>query len=137
MLSVGEVMAIGRTFEETIQKACRMVNPSLDGLDGEDSGLIDESIIDLETHLKTPTDTRLFAVQLAFEKGWTVDRVHDLTKIDKWFLNKLNNIAIMRAAVKAGGSLDALICTNAKVRVRALKVAGFSDSQVRRRSCFL
>jgi carbamoylphosphate synthase large subunit/anthranilate/para-aminobenzoate synthase component II len=108
MLSVGEVMAIGRTFEETIQKACRMVNPYLDGLEGEDSGLIDESI-DLETHLKTPTDTRLFAVQLAFEKGWTVDRVHDLTKIDKWFLNKLNNIAIMRAAVKAGGSLDCVL----------------------------
>jgi carbamoylphosphate synthase large subunit/anthranilate/para-aminobenzoate synthase component II len=130
MLSVGEVMSIGRTFEETIQKACRMVNPYLDGLEGEDSGLIDESI-DLETHLKTPTDTRLFAVQLAFEKGWTVDRVHDLTKIDKWFLNKLNNIAIMRAAVKAGGSLDALTSTNAKVRVRMLKTAGFSDSQVR------
>lgn len=129
MLSVGEVMAIGRTFEETIQKACRMVNPSLDGLEGEDSGLIDETI-DLETHLKTPTDTRLFAVQLAFEKGWTVDRVHDLTKIDKWFLNKLNNIAIMRAAVKAGGSLEALTCTNARVRVRMLKMAGFSDGQV-------
>lgn len=133
MLSVGEVMAIGRTFEETIQKACRMVNPSLDGLEGEDSGLIDESTINLETHLKTPTDTRLFAVQLAFERGWTVDRVHDLTKIDKWFLNKLNNIAIMRAAVKGGGSLDALTSINAKVRVRMLKMTGFSDSQVRGR----
>jgi Carbamoyl-phosphate synthetase large chain, oligomerisation domain len=130
MLSVGEVMAIGRTFEETIQKACRMVNPSLDGLEGEDSGLIDETV-DLETRLKTPTDTRLFAVQLAFEKGWTVDRVHDLTKIDKWFLNKLNNIAIMRAAVKAGGNIDELTSTNGEGRLRALKCAGFSDSQVR------
>jgi hypothetical protein len=81
MLSVGEVMAIGRTFEETIQEACRMVNPALDGLEGKDSVFIDESIIDLQTHLKTPTDTRLFAVQLAFKKGWTVDRVHDLNKI--------------------------------------------------------
>lgn len=130
MLSVGEVMAIGRTFEETIQKACRMVNPSLDGLDGEDSGLIDETTIDLETHLKTPTDTRLFAVQLAFEKGWTVDRVHDLTKIDKWFLSKLNNIALMRAAVKKGGSLDRLTSSNGQHRLRQLKCAGFSDSQV-------
>ena len=130
MLSVGEVMSIGRTFEETIQKACRMVNPSLDGLDGDESGLIDESI-DLETHLKTPTDTRLFAVQTAFEKGWTVDRVHDLTKIDRWFLNKLNNIALMREAVMTGGSLDALTNTNGAARMRVLKMAGFSDRQVR------
>jgi len=129
MLSVGEVMSIGRTFEETIQKACRMVNPSLDGLGGDDSGLIDDSI-DLETHLKTPTDTRLFAVQTAFEKGWTVDRVHDLTKIDRWFLNKLNNIAQMRKAVITGGSLDALTNTNGKERMRMLKMAGFSDRQV-------
>jgi carbamoylphosphate synthase large subunit/anthranilate/para-aminobenzoate synthase component II len=130
MLSVGEVMAIGRTFEETIQKACRMVNPSLDGLDGEDSGLVDESTLDLETQLRTPTDTRLFAVQLAFERGWEVDRVHSLTKIDKWFLSKLKNIAAMRAAVKAGGSLDALTNVNAKLRFRMLKMSGFSDSQV-------
>lgn len=130
MLSVGEVMAIGRTFEETIQKACRMVNPSLDGLDGEDSGLVDESVLDLETQLTTPTDTRLFAVQLAFERGWNVDRVHALTKIDKWFLNKLRNIATMRAAVKAGGNIDALTRSNAKLRFRTLKINGFSDSQV-------
>ena len=130
MLSVGEVMAIGRTFEEVIQKACRMVNPSLDGLDGEDSNLIDENDVDLETRLKTPTDTRLFAVQTALEKGWTVDRVHDLTKIDQWFLNKLQNIARMRNAVKQGGSLSALLENNAEERMRALKVAGFSDRQV-------
>ena len=130
MLSVGEVMAIGRTFEETIQKACRMVNPSLDGLDGEDSGLVNESALDLETQLTTPTDTRLFAVQLAFERGWDVDRVHSLTKIDRWFLNKLRNIAKMRAAVKAGGSVDALIGSNAKSRFRTLKINGFSDRQV-------
>ena len=129
MLSVGEVMAIGRTFEETIQKACRMVNPSLDGLGGVDSGLIDDTV-DLETHLTTPTDTRLFAVQTAFELGWTVDRVHDLTKIDRWFLNKLNNIAQMRKAVVAGGNLDSLTNTNGRARMRILKMAGFSDRQV-------
>jgi carbamoyl-phosphate synthase/aspartate carbamoyltransferase len=130
MLSVGEVMSIGRTFEETIQKACRMVNPSLDGLEGEDSGLIDDSV-DLETRLRTPTDTRLFAVQVAFERGWTVERVHDLTKIDNWFLSKLKNIATMRKAVVAGGSLDVLTGTNGAMRMKVLKMAGFSDRQVR------
>jgi carbamoylphosphate synthase large subunit/anthranilate/para-aminobenzoate synthase component II len=131
MLSVGEVMAIGRTFEEVIQKACRMVNPSLDGLEGDDSNLIDDSI-DLEERLKTPTDTRLFAVQKAFEKGWSVDKVYELTKIDKWFLCKLKSIAEMRAAVKTTGSLETLLKTNGESRMRTLKVAGFSDRQVRR-----
>jgi Carbamoyl-phosphate synthase L chain, ATP binding domain/Carbamoyl-phosphate synthetase large chain, oligomerisation domain len=129
MLSVGEVMSIGRTFEETIQKACRMVIPSLDGLEGEDSGLVDGSI-DLEDHLRKPTDTRLFAVQLAFEKGWSIDKVHDLTKIDRWFLNKLNNIASMRRAVKSCSGVDGLVSENGKGRLKALKVAGFSDRQV-------
>ena len=130
MLSVGEVMAVGRTFEETIQKACRMVNPALAGLDGEDSGLMDDET--MEQCLKTPTDTRLFAVQAALERGWTVDQVHDLTKIDKWFLAKLKNIAVMRAAVKLGGSLDALLRDNGRDRMRNLKMAGFSDRQIAR-----
>lgn len=129
MLSVGEVMAIGRTFEETIQKACRMVNPSLDGLEGQYSNLIDDSV-DLDTRLKTPTDTRLFAVQTAFEIGWTVDQVHDLTRIDKWFLSKLRNIAMMRQACLDHGSLESLVSTNGYQRIRALKMAGFSDKQV-------
>ena len=68
MLSVGEVMAIGRSFEETIQKACRMVNPALDGLEGDESGVIDGSVA-LEDRLRNPTDTRLFAVQSALEQG--------------------------------------------------------------------
>jgi len=130
MLSVGEVMAIGRTFEEVIQKACRMVNPALDGLEGHDSNLIDDDD-DLEVQLKTPTDTRLFAVQTALELGWSVDKVHSLTKIDKWFLSKLANIATMRQAVKQGGTLDALTKTNGYSRMRILKQAGFSDRQVR------
>jgi carbamoylphosphate synthase large subunit/anthranilate/para-aminobenzoate synthase component II len=129
MLSVGEVMAIGRTFEEVIQKACRMVNPGLFGLDGEDSNIIETEDV-LESDLKVPTDTRLFAVQLALEQGWGVDRVHDLTKIDKWFLSKLQNIANMRKACKHAGSLEALTGTNPRHRLRALKMAGFSDRQV-------
>ena len=130
MLSVGEVMSIGRSFEETIQKACRMVNPALGGLDGHDSNLIDDSV-DLETRLKTPTDTRLFAVQTALELGWTVDKVHDLTKIDKWFLSKLRNIAKMRQACKEKNGLEDLVKSNGYYRMKALKMAGFSDRQVR------
>ena len=130
MLSVGEVMAIGRTFEETIQKACRMVNPALAGLDGEDSGLMDDEA--MEVCLRTPTDTRLFAVQTALERGWTIDQVHSLTKIDKWFLTKLKNIAEMRRAVKLGGSIDALVRVNGQDRMRNLKMAGFSDRQIAR-----
>jgi carbamoylphosphate synthase large subunit/anthranilate/para-aminobenzoate synthase component II len=129
MLSVGEVMSIGRTFEEVMQKACRMVNPGLDGLEGEDSKVIEDDE-DLETALKTPTDTRLFAVQLALEKGWGVEKVWELTKIDRWFLSKLQNIADMRKACKAAGSLDKLIEANPKHRLRTLKQAGFSDRQV-------
>lgn len=129
MMSIGEVMAIGRTFEEVIQKACRMVNPALDGLEGEDSNLVDDSL-DLEFQLKNPTDTRLFSVQRAFEIGWSVDKIHSITKIDKWFLSKLSNIATMRKAVKQGGSLDDLTSTNGWHRLRELKIAGFSDRQV-------
>lgn len=130
MLSVGEVMSIGRTFEEVIQKACRMVNPNLDGLEGEDSHIIDDDD-DLEQSLKIPTDRRLFAVQLALERGWSVDRVFELTKIDRWFLSKLMNIATMRSACKQAGGLEALISSNPRGRLRSLKMAGFSDRQVR------
>jgi carbamoyl-phosphate synthase/aspartate carbamoyltransferase len=128
MLSVGEVMAIGRSFEEVIQKACRMVNPSLDGLDGIDSNLVDESV-PLEDLLKTPTDSRLFAIQAALEQGWTIDRVYDLTKIDKWFLNKLQNIALMRRACLKAGSIE-MFDANGSERMRMLKTTGFSDRQV-------
>jgi len=130
MLSVGEVMAIGRSFEEVMQKACRMVNPALDGLEGRDSNLTpDEKEISLEKQLQTPTDTRLFAVQSALEDGWTVDKVHQLTKIDKWFLSKLKNIATLRQSCK-DGTLDGLLSEKAEARVRSLKVAGFSDRQL-------
>jgi carbamoyl-phosphate synthase/aspartate carbamoyltransferase len=129
MLSVGEVMSIGRTFEEVIQKACRMVNPNLDGLEGEDSNIIDEND-DLERSLRMPTDRRLFAVQLALERGWSVDKVFELTKIDRWFLSKLMNIATMRMACKEAGSLEVLISSNPRGRLRSLKMAGFSDRQV-------
>lgn len=131
MLSVGEVMAIGRSFEEVMQKACRMVNPGMDGLEGEDSNIFDDDV-DLEAALRVPTDERLFAVQLALEKGWGVDKVFELTKIDRWFLNKLQNIANMRNACKSAGSLETLVEENPRQRLRYLKMAGFSDRQIAR-----
>lgn len=131
MLSVGEVMSIGRTFEEVMQKACRMVNPALIGLEGRGSNLIpDEKIVSLEEQMRTATDTRLFAVQAAFEDGWTVDQVHDITKIDNWFLSKLKNIADMRKCCKEVGIADKLFATNGRERMLELKKAGFSDLQI-------
>lgn len=135
MLSVGEVMSIGRSFEEVIQKACRMVNPALDGLEGLSSGLTSDEI-PLDEQLSTPTDTRLFAVQRALEEGWGVDKVHDLTKIDKWFLSKLQNIASMRNTCVACGDVDKLFAENGADRMRSLKIAGFSDRQVMQYYCF-
>mmetsp|Transcript_1021 Transcript_1021/g.2283 ORF Transcript_1021/g.2283 Transcript_1021/m.2283 type:complete len:1535 (+) Transcript_1021:154-4758(+) len=129
MLSVGEVMAIGRSFEEVIQKACRMVNPALDGLGGFESGLTSDEI-PLEDQLRTPTDTRLFAVQRALEEGWTVDKVHECTKIDKWFLSKLENIARMRKACVECGDINKLFSQNGYDRMKSLKIAGFSDKQI-------
>lgn len=133
MLSVGEVMAIGRNFEEVIQKACRMVNPALDGLEGRDSNLVPcESTTPLEEQMRKATDTRLFAVQAALEDGWTVDQVHNVTKIDKWFLSKLKNIAEMRKFCKTEGNIYRLLSENGEHRMRALKMAGFSDRQIGR-----
>eukprot|EP00804_Cyclotella_cryptica_P015765 CCRYP_013402-RF/>CCRYP_013402-RF protein AED:0.05 eAED:0.05 QI:200/0.83/0.85/1/0.83/0.85/7/149/1539 len=131
MLSVGEVMSIGRSFEEVIQKACRMVNPSLDGLEGIDSNLTDDEI-PLEEQIAVPTDTRLFAVQRALEEGWGVDKVYEHTKIDKWFLSKLENIARMRKACKDCGDVEKLFAENGTDRMRSLKMAGFSDQQIAR-----
>jgi len=129
MLSVGEVMSIGRSFEEVIQKACRMVNPALDGLEGIGSGLTLDDV-PLDEQLSTPTDIRLFAVQRALEEGYGVDRVHDLTKIDKWFLSKLQNIASMRNACIKSGDVNKVFAKNGVDRMRSLKVAGFSDRQI-------
>lgn len=133
MLSVGEVMAIGRTFEEVIQKACRMVNPSLDGLEGRDSNLVPcENTTPLIEQMKSATDTRLFAIQAALEDGWTIDMVHEVTKIDRWFLSKLQNIADMRKFCKESGGIAEIIKVNGFNRMKSLKIAGFSDRQIAR-----
>eukprot|EP00587_Corethron_hystrix_P001353 CAMPEP_0113317814 /NCGR_PEP_ID=MMETSP0010_2-20120614/12591_1 /TAXON_ID=216773 ORGANISM="Corethron hystrix, Strain 308" /NCGR_SAMPLE_ID=MMETSP0010_2 /ASSEMBLY_ACC=CAM_ASM_000155 /LENGTH=1553 /DNA_ID=CAMNT_0000174909 /DNA_START=339 /DNA_END=5000 /DNA_ORIENTATION=- /assembly_acc=CAM_ASM_000155 len=131
MLSVGEVMSIGRTFEEVMQKAVRMVNPALDGLEGDDSNLIAEDI-SLDDQLKVPTDVRLFAVQAAFERGYSIDRVHELTNIDKWFLSKLKNIASIRKSCLAHCGAGGLSQLMKEGGIRTMKVAGFSDRQIAR-----
>ena len=88
MKSVGEVMAIGRTFEEAIQKGLRMIGQGMHGF-VENKELV---ISDLDKALREPTDKRIFVISKAFRAGYTIDQVHELTKIDKWFLQKLMNI---------------------------------------------
>ena len=106
MKSVGEVMAIGRSFEEALQKAVRMVRPGSRGLEGfelQQALIGDESETpgdDLAKRLRVPTDQRLFAVQAAFERGVPLETVHDLTRIDRWFLSKMRRIASLRAAME-------------------------------------
>jgi carbamoyl-phosphate synthase large subunit len=124
MTSVGEVMAIGRTFEEAMQKACRMVSGGVaEGLDGE----LREGV-DLAALLSVPTDKRLSAVQYALEHGYTVDDVHRLSRIDRWFLYRLKIVADMKAECLAVGALSRLTVE----ALRVLKMAGFSDRQIAR-----
>ncbi|KAK0520759.1 carbamoyl-phosphate synthase (glutamine-hydrolyzing) cpa2 [Tilletia horrida] len=121
MKSVGEVMAIGRTFEESIQKAIRQVSPSYDGFDAYHVPK------DLDRALSVPEDTRLFAVAYAMlVKEYTVERIHELTRIDRWFLYKLDNIVQVHRKLKELGSLSAVdhdLMLLAKQR-------GFSDKQI-------
>jgi len=120
MKSVGEVMAIGRTFEESFQKACRQVDPKFLGFQGDHFDDLDET-------LRNPTDRRWLAVgQAMFHEGYTVDKVHDLTKIDKWFLYKLQNIVDCTWELEDIGSLFGL---KSELLMKAKKL-GFSDKQI-------
>ncbi|KAK1230480.1 carbamoyl-phosphate synthase (glutamine-hydrolyzing) cpa2 [Marasmius sp. AFHP31] len=121
MKSVGEVMAIGRTFEESLQKAIRQVDPRWKGFEA----YIEPE--DLDRALTRPTDMRLFAIAYAmYNKGYTVDRLHDLTKIDKWYLYKIDNIVQTRHALKEAGSLDKI---TPELMARAKRM-GFADAQI-------
>ena len=124
MKSVGEVMAIGRTFEEAIQKGLRMIGQGMHGFT-ENREL---SIPDLEAALKEPTDRRVFAIAKAFKEGYTVDQIHDLTKIDKWFLYKLRNIIDTSEELEAYNDLAAV----PEMLLRIAKEQGFSDFQIAR-----
>ncbi len=125
MKSVGEVMAIGRTFEEVIQKGLRMIGQGMHGFVGNRPMKFD----DLDNALSTPTDKRIFAIARAFEEGYTVERIHDLTKIDKWFLYRLHNIITTSHELgDVRGGLDSL----APALLRQAKEQGFSDFQIAR-----
>jgi carbamoyl-phosphate synthase large subunit len=120
MKSVGEVMAIGRTFEESFQKACRMVDPKFLGFQGD-------TFEDLDDTLRNPTDRRWLAIGTAmFEHGYSVEKLHDLTKIDSWFLYKLQNIVDTTHELEDIGSLYGL----KKELLMKAKKQGFSDKQI-------
>jgi len=123
MKSVGEVMAIGRNFEEAIQKGLRMIGQGMHGF-VENKEL---QIRDLDAALREPTDKRVFVISKAMHKGYTVDQIHDLTKIDRWFLNKLKHIIDIDEALKRRN-----INTLDKELLREAKVYGFTDFQIAR-----
>ena len=124
MKSVGEVMAIGRTFEEAIQKGLRMIGQGMHGF-VENKEL---EIPDIDGALHAPTDKRIFVIEKAFDQGYSVEQIHDLTKIDCWFLEKLKNIHNIDRELRAAGSLEALPAR----LFRQAKTAGFSDFQIAR-----
>ena len=120
MKSVGEVMAIGRTFEESFQKAIRQVDPRFVGFQGD-------KFADLDFELQNPSDRRWLAVgQAMLHENYSVDRVHELTKIDKWFLHKLQNIVDCTRELQTIGSLHGL----KKDHIIKAKKMGFSDKQI-------
>ncbi|KAH9067604.1 carbamoyl-phosphate synthase [Lactarius vividus] len=124
MKSVGEVMAIGRTFEESLMKAVRMVDPRWVGFEVFGKRMDREK---LDSVLQKPTDMRLFAIaQAMYLENYTVDRIHQLTKIDKWFLHKLENIVDTHRALTAAGSVQAI---DAQLMSRAKKM-GFADTHI-------
>ena len=123
MKSVGEVMAIGRNFEEAIQKGLRMIGQGMHGF-VENKEL---EIEDIDAALREPTDKRVFVISKAMHKGYTVDQIHELTKIDKWFLEKLQHIIDIDEAMKKCN-----INTLDKVLLRTAKVYGFTDFQIAR-----
>ncbi|KAF9228415.1 carbamoyl-phosphate synthase [Gyrodon lividus] len=127
MKSVGEVMAIGRTFEESLQKAIRMVDPRWRGFEVVGGLTKLEEQGELERALSNPTDMRLFAIAYAmYNKRYNVNQIHDLTKIDKWFLYKIENIVNTSHTLSSLGTLSAVPCT----LLRSAKQQGFSDAQL-------
>lgn len=124
MKSVGEVMAIGRNFEEAIQKGLRMIGQGMHGF-VENKEL---EIPDIDAALREPTDKRVFIISKAMHKGYTIDQIHELTKIDKWFLQKLKHIIDIDERMKALKSINNLD----KELLREAKVYGFTDFQIAR-----
>ena len=124
MKSVGEVMAIGRTFEEVIQKGLRMIGQGMHGFVDNKELKIDN----VESALKEPTDKRIFVIEKAFAEGYTIDQIYELTKIDKWFLQKLYKIHLTDKELHACTSINVLD----NELLRRAKVQGFTDFQIAR-----
>ncbi len=124
MKSVGEVMAIGRTFEEAIQKGLRMIGQGMHGFIENK----EVSVPDIDKALREPTDKRIFVIESAFRKGYDVEKVHELTKIDKWFLEKLYNLIVTAQELESYDSLDDVPLA----LIRLAKEQGFSDFQIAR-----
>ena len=124
MKSVGEVMAIGRTFEEAIQKGLRMVGQGTHGFVGNS----DIEFDDIDQALSAPTDMRIYSIASAFEAGYTVDRIHELTKIDNWFLVKLKSIYDKMVDLKGFNRIEDI----SGELLKTIKQKGFSDFQIAR-----
>lgn len=124
MKSVGEIMSIGRSFEEIIQKGLRMIGQGMHGFVGNEGLHFD----DLDEELANPTDLRIFAIAEALEKGYTVERIHELTKIDPWFLGKLKNITDFKEKLSIYNKVEDIPAD----MLREAKVLGFSDFQIAR-----
>ena len=124
MKSVGEVMSIGRSFEEIIQKGLRMIGQGMHGFVGNE-GLTFE---DVEHELAHPTDLRIFAIAQALEQGLSIDRIYELTKIDPWFLGKLKNIVDFKHKLMGFNTLEEID----EPTMREAKILGFSDFQIAR-----
>ncbi len=124
MKSVGEIMSIGRTFEELIQKGLRMIGQGMHGFVCNEHVHFDN----LDEELANPTDMRVFAIAQALEEGYTVERIEELTKIDPWFLSKLKNIVDMKNHLQTYNSIEEIPTDE----LRKAKVMGFSDFQIAR-----
>ncbi len=122
MKSVGEVMSIGRNFEEIIQKGLRMIGQGANGFVGNKEIHVD----DIEKALNEPTDNRIFVISKAMQAGYTVDQIHELTKIDKWFLNKLMGIVMTHKEMRTYDNCEQMPLE----LLRKAKVQGFSDVQI-------
>ena len=132
MKSVGEIMSIGRTFEEAIQKGLRMIGQGMHGFVENKELKVD----DIDKALREPTDERIFVISKAFRVGYTIDQIHDLTKIDRWFLHKLHNILMTAEDIEALSAQDADLSKSENVKfdphLRIAKKQGFSDFQIAR-----
>ena len=124
MKSVGEIMAIGRSFEEMIQKGLRMIGQGMHGFVGNDH----TSFENLDDELENPTDLRVFAIAQALEEGYSVERIEELTKIDVWFLERLKHIVDIKHNLQKYNDLQSL----PESLLKEAKIAGFSDFQISR-----